>query len=70
MNTNKEVFVVTKFKPFGVAEFLFVAASKAAAEKELRTRFPKLWVNKQNGTFQLDKEGTYLFEIAAEPLIS
>ena len=70
VNKTPEVFVVTKFVPFGVNEYLFTATSQAAAERELRRRFPKLWVDKATGQLQLDKEGTYLFAIDAETPVS
>ena len=54
MNSTKsskpaKVFIGTKAKVFEDEIFMFAAGSQKAAEKELRTRFPKLWIDKPEG---------------------
>lgn len=63
------VFVGTKARLFEEEIFMFVAASKKAAEKELRERFPKLWVEKTGGTYRSDKDGEWLIFIREEKVI-
>ena len=74
MNTKSTkpalVFVGTKAHLFEDEIFMFAAASRKAAEKELRERFPKLWIEKTDGTYRSEKDGEWLLFIREEPVIS
>ncbi len=75
MNSTKSskpvvVFVGTRAKVFEDEIFMFAAGSKKAAEKELRTRFPKLWIDKPDGAYRSEKDGEWLLFIREEPVIS
>lgn len=58
-----KVYVMTKFKPFGVEEFVDVKKSEKEALKAFRTIFPHMRGRVEDNSLSSDANNTYLLSI-------
>lgn len=58
-----KVYVMTKFKPFGVEEFVDVKKSEKEALKAFRTMFPHMRGHVEDDSLSSDANNTYLLSI-------
>lgn len=58
-----KVYVMTKFKPFGVEEFVDVKKSEKEALKAFRAMFPHMRGRVEDDSLSSDVNNTYLLSI-------